>query len=805
MTFLRLDITTALRFFARRKSAFAVTVLTVAVAIAANTTAFSVVRAFFFANLGVRDEAAVAVVFTVKNLPGNGLTDFADAYPNYRLLKETTRSFSAIAATVPADANWEQKDETRRLQGTRVTASFFEVMAVKPRLGRFFSASDEGPKAAPVAVISYKLWRSTFADGEVIGASIRLNGTPHTIVGVMPEEFQQPTDTEIWLPFDLPETMWTAVTGGRAINIYARLAPGQTLASANQELRAFAETAIRADAANKDWSWRAKSLREVLLNGSGAAVIFVQIGAAVLLLLAICNLTSVLLAWAAEREHETALRLALGASSARIARQFLVQSLILVGTAGAAALWLSHFALPALKHLNPDRSLGALLRHVEIERGTLLFALAIMLLMTVLAGLLPMWQTRAVALNDSLRGQSRGSGASPRAVRWQKAMIVLQAAISVLILVGALLAGICLAKLGRVHLGFQAKDRVVFRIQFPEPAIDTHEKRVQFMRALKDNLAREPGLAAFAWTTTMPVGDTAWGGSFKPQLSTGEFAEDAVVFQFRRVSPTYTEVMGIPLQEGRIFNERDQADAPRVALVSKTLAKKYWPDQSALGRKLRRTNAAAEEFEIVGVVGEVHDNGPTTAASETVYVPFAQMSQRGVSVVLRSSGPVADTVAAARRALRASNPDVAAFNVQTLDVLASQTLALPRLQFVLFATFAAMAVGITGLGAYGVMCQVVAVREKELAIRSALGATRIEVAAMLLWQNARLALYGTAAGLIAAWLTARGLRSVLPNLEANLVWPFVVVAGAVLGITQLASIVPVRRASRPQFRNLLGV
>jgi putative ABC transport system permease protein len=805
VTALGLDFSTAVRFFARRKSAFVVIVITVALAIAANTIAFSVLRGFFFANLAVPDASSVVIISAVKILPGQGAVDLSDAYPNYRLLKESTHSFSGLAATLPADLNWEQKDGAQRVQAARVTASFFDVMGVKPCVGRFFTTKDEGPHPAPVAVISYKLWRIAFAgEGDVIGKSMRLNGVPHTIVGVMSEGFDQPTNAEVWLPFDLPEAMWTTVSA-RQINTYGRLAPGVTLKSANQELRAFAETAIRSDAANKDWSWRARSLREALLDGSGGVVVFVQIGAAVLLLLAICNLTSVLLAWAAEREHETALRLALGASSGRIVRQFLVQSLILVSTAGAAALLLARFALPALKHLNPNASLASLLRHVEIETGTIGFAAGVVLLTGLLVGLLPAWQTRSVSLNAALRSQSRGGGASSKAVRWQQAMIVIQAAISVLILVSALLAGIGLSKLNRVNLGFDTNDRVVFRIQFPEPAMNTHEKRVQFVRALDHNLAQEPSLASYGLTTTLPVGDPGWGGIFQPQLASGAYTPDPVVFHFRRVSPGYTTAIGIPLQEGRLLNDRDSMDAPPVALVSKALAKKYWPGESAIGRKLRRSSPPNTEIEVVGVVGDVHDDGPSVVGgAETVYVPFEQISHRHASVVLRARGSIPDAVAAGRRALRASGPDVAAFDVETLETLASQAVALPRLQFVLFASFALMAVAITALGAYGVMCQVVAVRENELAIRSALGATRVSMIRLIAWQNARLAIGGTLAGLLAAWLAAEWLQSTIPGFQPPMPWPFISVALGVLGITQSAGVLPIRRATRPSLHRLLG-
>lgn len=229
MNSLLLDLTTALRFFARRSAAFAVIVLTMALALGANTAVFSVLKAFLFAQLGIPEPERVALVWTTRDLPGRGRVDFSDAYPNYKLLQSSSRSFEAIGTTLLADVNWEQTHTTRRLQGTRATASFFNVVQTRAALGRLFNASEEGPRAASVAVISHSLWHRAFAGAaNVIGHSLRLNGTPHTIIGVLPAGFAQPTGTDVWLPFDLPGNMWTAISGGRQLSTYARLAPGIT-------------------------------------------------------------------------------------------------------------------------------------------------------------------------------------------------------------------------------------------------------------------------------------------------------------------------------------------------------------------------------------------------------------------------------------------------------------------------------------------------------------------------------------------------------------------------------------------------
>jgi ABC-type antimicrobial peptide transport system permease subunit len=262
--------------------------------------------------------------------------------------------------------------------------------------------------------------------------------------------------------------------------------------------------------------------------------------------------------------------------------------------------------------------------------------------------------------------------------------------------------------------------------------------------------------------------------------------------------------MAIPLLEGRQLNDRDRAAGPPVAVISKALADRYWPGQSAVGRKMRRfSQGDATLVEIVGVVGDVKDAGAGLPSSETVYVPFDQVSLRRGWIVLHGPGPTADLLAAGRRALRATAPDVAAYGAATLDELAAQANGLPRLLMILLGVFATLAIGITALGSYGVMSQLVSNREKEIAIRAALGATRPGVLRLVLWQNARLAIAGVVAGLVGAWFMARWLATLVPGLGARTAWPYLVVASGVLFITQIASSIPARRAANLDAQKVL--
>jgi putative ABC transport system permease protein len=808
MNSLLLDFQAASRFFLRRRAAFAVIVLTMALAIGANTAVFSVLKAFLFSSLAVPESERVVIVWTARDLPGRGRVNFNDAFPNYKLLAETTRSFASIGTTLLADLNWQQQDNARRLQGVRATASYFDVMRVQPVLGRLFTRQEEGPGAAPVVLISHALWQGSFAGApDVLGRMIRLNGVPCSIIGVLPPGFAQPPGTEVCLPFDLPENMWNAIVGGRQLVTYARLADGVTPAMADAELKEFTKRAIEMDANNKEWTWVVQELRSVLLAGADNAIIFVQTGAAVLLVLAICNLASLLMAWAAERQRETAVRLALGASGWRLVRQFLVQSLALAAVGGGLGVLLAALSLPVLQELNPSQALGFYLAELELDGSTLAFAALLVLGTGLLAGLLPAWQSQAISFLEALRSESRGASLSRGALRWQQAMVVVQSAVSVLILVGAGLAGLGFYQLKRAQLGFVADGRVALHFQFPEPGMATHEQRARMVRELEANLAREPALLNYGVVSSLPVGDIQWGGGFSPQLSSGDYTPEVSVFHFRRASPTYLSTMGVPLLAGRMLNDRDRGDTTPVVVISKALADKYWPGEDPIGRKLKRASTVgglSPFVEIVGVVGNVLDAGAGLPAGETVYVPYEQQSLRRSWMVLQARGSIEDAIAAGRRALHATDPGIAAFDIATLTRLSRQANALPRLQVTLLGVFAVIAVGITALGSYGVMSQLVANRQKELAIRAALGATQGGVLRLVLWQNARLAGAGTLLGLVGAWFVARATESQLTGFDASPLWPYFTVGAGVLLLTQLASLLPAHRAAKLEVQSVLA-
>jgi len=804
MQTLALDLRAALRFLERRSGTSAVIILTLALALAANSAAFAVLKAFLLSDLGVPEANRLHIISQRQKGAA-----FLDAWPNYQMLREQVKTFESVAAVLPADVNWMDGDETRQIAAARVTASFFATMRVAPRLGRALTANEQGPNPAPVVVISDRVWRSAFGGTpDAIGKVMRINGVPHAVVGVMPAGFALPPDIDAWLPFDLPEEAWTRIVGARQLFVFGRLRDGSSHAEAQEELKAFGRRAEEASVANRDWSYASQPVRAYYLSGADDTILLVQAGALILLLLAASNLSSLLLAWAAERERETALRLALGAGARDIARQHAVQSTLLMLAGGGAGLLLAEAALPALRALNPTPTLSFFLEQLRMDPSVIAFTLATAAVAGGLVGLVPLWQSRRTDLTSALRLESRGGTATRGALRWQRTMAVSQAAITVIVLSAAALSVASFQKTSGANPGYATEGRGVFRVQLPDTNYADAPARAAFMRSFLDNLAREPELTEFGATSTLPFGDIPSGASLTVEQKNGEFTTEPRILGYRRVTPDYVRAMGIPLIEGRSLSADDGESRPTVALISRSLADKYWPGGGALGKRFRRTSPGQPPLEItvVGVVGTVRDAGNAEAArtGESIYIPYAQNPMRKFSVVVKSRSGAEAAIAAGVHALHATTLGLAAYSLTTTEQLAYEASAVARLQMALLSAFALVAVGVALLGSYGVMSQLVANRGRELAVRLAIGEKPAGVLRRVLGQNARLSGAGSLAGGFIAWQGGRFLQALVSGVDAGAPWTYLAAVGLTVGLTQLAGLMPARRAAATNVLQALG-
>jgi putative ABC transport system permease protein len=797
-----------LRFLARHKVLTAIAVLTLGLAIGASTAALSVLQAFLFSSLGVPDVDRVVVVQPERELPGRGSVKFNDAYPNYQLLRSVQRSFADVAAVVQLSVSWDDHGEARQLSATRATATFFPTLRVRPLIGRTFTQEEEGPSPAPVMLVSHALWVSSLgADPAVVGRVLIVNGAPHVVIGVLPPRFDQPTPTDVWLPFDIPAAQRAAITGGRQLTIFARLADGRTFEAANREMAAFTARALEASGDNKDYRYGITTLRDNLLNRADESALFVLASAAGLLLLAVLNLSSLLLAWGFERRQEFAVRVALGAAKRHVTRLLLQQSFAITAAGAIVGAALSVVLLALLRQFDLGPTVTSLVGMARVSTGVLAVTIAFILIAGAAAGALPAWLTGEGAIGDTLRSASRGATLSRRAVAWQRAMVFCQAGLSLVILVTSALIAVSFWRLSNVPSGFSTRSRVVARVVLPDATYGTHAARAAFGRALAENLALETGLAAGGFTTALPVGDGVWGSRFTVERRDGTRSDELELFHLRRVSPSYLATMGIPLLRGRAFSARDDSTAIPVAIVSRALAERAWPGEDPLGRHLVRAGIAGAKpvtLTVVGVAGNTMDAGYSAPSGEVVYLPYSQASAPRLSIVVDGRGATATAVAGIRRALRRTDPVVAAGNVATLDALVLQANALPRLRTLVVLVFAVVSLGVVLLGSYGIMSQLVSAREREFAVRLVFGARPRQLGRAVLLQGARITLPGIVVGLAVAWLLSGALQAFVFGVQPTSV-PVLVASGAMLFAFSVVATLPCAiRAMRVDVRRGIG-
>jgi predicted permease len=771
-------------------------VVILAVTIAATTAASAVVRAAVLAELGVPDSASLLNIEPFRDLPGRGPVVFFETWPNYvRLRDAPPEAFAAVTCAQQSVVGWDDRGEMRPLQAARVTASFFATAGVSPQLGQAFSAADDGVTPAPVAVISHRVWMEAFAgESQAIGGAIRIGGTLHTVVGVMPASFTVPVGVDVWLPIGTP----TALPSARIFSVYARLRDDASLERANAHMADFTRRTLAEDSVvNRDFRYRARPLVEALVDTAGPAIWLVQAGALLLFVLAVSNVWSLFMAWAVDRRHETAVRRALGASGGHLVWLFTRRSLGLAAPAAALGTLAAWAVLPLVRGLQPTPQLGALLANTYLDPWTLATAIGLALIAALAIGLVPAWYACRQDAAAGLTATSRGATLSRSAARFQRGVVFVQASLAVIVLFAAVVSGISFWKLASVPNGFDPSGRLIVRVILPESQYPTHDRRALFATRLGDAVASEPELATFAFTTTLPVGDLRWGGRFLPEPPGGEAAREALTLHYRRISPGYFDAIGIPLRQGRDFDARDRSTSPLVAIVSRAAADRLWPGIDPIGRRLRRYNVPADAppLEIVGVVNDTVDGGYNAPPGETIYVPFAQSSVGQMSIVVRPRSEITAALAGLRRAVKEVDPALAVSGIATLETLVRDARTVPRLQMVLLTLFGVVAISLTALGSYGVMTQVVTSRQREFAVRLAVGATPRRLGGMVLGQNAKLAIGGIIVGLVAAWQIGRLLEPIVFGISASSPLALTAVAVTTLLVTLAATMAPAARAA----------
>jgi putative ABC transport system permease protein len=782
---------------------------TLALGIGATTALFSVVNGVLLKPLPYGAPDRIAMLWQVGDKGEKG----AVSEPNYLDWRQQTRSFSAMAEIgFQGRVTVLGGSEPARATATAVSADFLRVMGVAPALGRAFSPDEQRPGGAPAVLVSHGFWQTYLGGARALrGRTVTVGDRVYSVVGVMPPSFDFPVGTQLWAPRELdgPSASRTA----HNFKVVARLRDGATLAGAQRELSGVSR-ALKARWGDDVWmvDGAVEPLAEGVVGGVRPTLLMLFGAAGLLLLIACANVSNLLLARAAARRRELAVRLALGAGRWRVIRHFLAESLVLCAAGGVAGAALAWAAVRLLPRFDP----GTLPRLADVRMSwpVLLFALGLSVAAAVALGLATSVRASGREVGPVLAeaGRSQAGGRSGQRVR--SALVVGQVALTLLLLSAASLLGRSFLSLVTIDPGYRTRDALVLSFSLGDADDEaTGAAQVRFRTELMERLRRLPGVRQVGGVNDFPLGGgnysngtflllsrpdevktfDDWGALAKVPERTGYAA-------FRVASGGYFRAMGIPLLRGRGFEEGDGREAPHVALVSRSLAEKRWPGQDPIGRLISFSNMDGDmhPLRIVGVVGDVREASLENAPEPTVYADHRQRygSASRFNVVVQGAESEG-TAAAARRVVRELDPRVPV-TVRTAEEVLSRSVAPRRFSFLLLGAFAAAAMLLAGLGLYGVISYLVAQRTREIGIRMALGARTGDLLRMVMRHGAVLALLGTAAGLVAALAMTRLIRGMLYGVSATDPVAFVSVALLLGAVTLLATYLPARRAARVQ-------
>ncbi len=773
-----------------------VAVLTLAVGIGANTAIFSVVHAVLLAPLPYPEPSQLVTINSrnlQQDLQGQGISP-----AGFRELEKQVTSFQVVAASRLNYSNLTRVDQPTQLTDALVTQRYFEVLGVKPLLGRTFTAEDAAAGAKPTVVLGYELWQEHFGErAGIVGEDIMLDDVPTTVIGVMPRTFKEPQNiASSWrvVPNEGGENLAATARFWAAIG---RLQPNVPAATVAAELGLIASRLAQSDARfYEGWDFHTMSIHDAVVGNYRSGLLLV-IGAALLVLLITCaNVGGLQLVRASTRHREVAVRLALGASRATIARALLIESLLLVLLGGIGGVLLGSWGLDLLLAAFSTEWIP---RGEEIRLNTpvLLTMAAASLGTGLLAGLYPAWQASKVDAIDALREGSRGS-TGPESVRLRAALVIGQIALTVVLLVCAGLIWKSFATMMRVNPGIQIENTVSLTLSLSPTRYDTPEKRIEYYRQIVERVRAIPGAEAAGFTQTMPF---TWGipASFS---IVGSAADDAVKLPltfYDSVSPEYFRTMGIPLLAGRSFGESENLSTPRVVILSRATAAKFFPGRDPLGQRLvapPTRGQPAVPMEVVGVVGDVPRNGLN---EETPFQAYSSLNQRAVpfaNLLVRSALPPDLIAKTAQKEIWALNPEQPITNISPVREIVRMSLTQPSLYLALFSLFAILALLLAALGLYGLVAYSVAQRTREFGIRIALGAQARDLLRLVVGQGARLTGAGLIAGLLGAAAAARLMESLLFQTRAYDPGVFTLVVLLLGGIAFLAALVPAFRATK---------
>ncbi|HUI40391.1 MAG TPA: ABC transporter permease [Terriglobia bacterium] len=789
------DLRYGLRMLRKSPGFTLVALLTLALGIGANTAIFTVINALVLRPLPYPDPEQLAMLSPQRAMVSVSKAEFAE-YRRQSRSYESLAIFSGWAFAITGQG------EPEELGGARATASLFSTLGVRPLLGRTFVPEEDQP-GHRVAVLSYGLWRRRFgADPSVIGKQLTVDGINDTVVGVMPPDFGFPTrSAQLWLPAPLDPSDKNDYTANYLLMI-GRLKPRVSLKQAQDELRTIARRFHQDDP--KDYpngygnDAAAISLLDHLLGDARRALLVLLAAVGLVLLIACANVAGLLVARSASRGKEIAIRSTLGASRGRVARQLLAESLVLALVGGAAGVVLAYWGMGALIAMLPADT--PRLEEINLDGPVLLFSLGITLITGLLFGLAPAFQASRQDVNDALKESGRGVSAASSLHRVHNVLAAAQVGLALVLVVGSGLLIRSFWRLSHVDSGLDTAHLLSLRTSPPDslyPDNDFERKRA-FYHQVFQRIASLPGVESVGAIHLLPFGDSNWNPSL--EIEGRPVAQGAALpeVDWRLVTPGYFRTVGTPLLRGRFLTPSDQEKTEPVCVINATLARRFWPGEDALDRRVRTGfDGKTTWVRVVGIVADVKDHGLGAATRPQMYRPYDQRPwATSVTIMVRTSGDPVSLAGAIRSDVWAVDKNVPVSDVQTMDHVVSESVAGPRFHTLLLSVFSAAALVLAAIGIYGVMSYAVAARAHEIGIRMALGARRSEVLRMVLARSLRIAGAGLAAGLLAAFAVTRLMASLLYGVRADDPATFGGVALLLTVVSMLASYLPAWRATR---------
>jgi putative ABC transport system permease protein len=779
----------------------AVVVLTLALGIGANTAVFSVVNAVLLRPLPYAEPERLVTVN--HYYPGPTELEAPVSVPGFADYRDRARVFSGVAVEAPWNPNLTGRGEPERLQGARVSALYFSTLGVPAARGRTLLPEEDEPGRNNVVVLGDGLWRRLYgAAPDAVGSTLLLDGERYEVVGVMPPTFRDVFSraVDLWTPLALPpEQLASTARTNEWLSLVARVKPGIEVEQAASEMATLAEQLKREYQGSypPDWTLKVTSLSE-RATGKIRPALLVLLGAVGFVLLIGCaNVANLLLARAAARLKEVAIRTALGANRWQVVRQLLVESVLLALVGGAAGLLLAYAGVRTLATLNLGNLPGA--DELRIDGAVMAFTLGLSLVTGVLFGLAPALQTSRTNLRDALNESARGSTADRGGRRVRRALVVAEVALALTLLVGAGLLVKSFARLQGVQPGFDPANLLTLSLSLPQAKYPSDTQQIAFFDQVLPRVAAVPGVQSVGATTTLPFGGGWSTGTFGIE-GRPEVADQPNPWgDIRIVSPDFFTALRVPLLEGRTFTERDGPDAPWVVVVDEELARRYWPNEDPIGKRVTRGAPDGEEpewWEVVGVVGHTMHEGLDAEARVQLYFPYRQVGRANMSLVVRTAGDPAAATNAVRQAIYSVDRDQPLAQLRTMDELLAASVGQRRLSVLLLGIFSGVALLLASVGIYGVMSHSVTQRSREIGVRMALGAARGNVLALVLRQGMALALVGVGIGLAGALALTRVIASQLYAVRATDPATFAAVAVLLAAVAAVATLLPALRATR---------